>query len=124
VAILFYAFAIYLIKLSFLFLYMNIFSHSPRTRIVLYLVLSLIVFATIWNLAVICTACIPLDAFWDPLKAPGAYCHGVALYWANTGLHVATDYVLFVVPLPNIWSMRLPRRQKGLILGLFSMGFM
>ena len=123
-SILFYALAIYLVKLSFIFLYLNIFDHSTRARIALYLVLALVVFATLWNLVIIFTACIPLDAYWDPLKAPKAHCHSPTLYWVNTGLHAATDYLIFAVPLPKIWGMRLPRRQKVLLMGLFSLGFM
>jgi hypothetical protein len=103
---------------------MRIFTPSTRARIVLYLILAVVIFATVWNLVTLFTACIPLNAFWDPSKLQGAYCHSVTIYWVNTGLHVATDYLLFAFPLPKIWGMRLPKRQKAVLMGLFSLGFM
>jgi hypothetical protein len=53
----------------------------------------------------------------------GAYCHKTALWWVNTAFHVVTDFAIFLVPLPQIWAMRVQRRQKIVLVVLFSLGF-
>jgi len=68
------------------------------------------------------TICVPLQAFWDSSVRgdckPGSY------MWAIIGLHIATDFLIFSIPLPVVYRMRLEWRKKlGLAL-LFALGFL
>jgi hypothetical protein len=69
------------------------------------------------------TACIPLHAFWD-FTVAGAYCHAKSIWWANTYLHVITDFMIYLLPMPVILRLRFPTRQKVLLFVLFAFGFL
>jgi hypothetical protein len=35
-----------------------------------------------------------------------------------------TDFLIFLLPMPVVWSIRLPRRQKYILSAVFGFGFM
>ena len=121
-AILWYIITLFFIKMSILLLYLQIFTHFWVRRAT-QVILALVVITNIWSVVVTLTACIPLAAFWD-LSIQGAYCHPVSFFWANTGMHMGTDYLIFIAPLPAIWGLTLPRRQKIVLVGIFALGFL
>jgi hypothetical protein len=108
--------------MSFLFLYLTIFTYT-WSNLACRILLALVILAAIWTITVTATACIPLQAFWD-LSIQGAYCHKTDMWWVNTGFHVVTDFAIFLVPLPQIGTMRIPKKQKIILIILFSLGFM
>jgi len=68
------------------------------------------------------TLCIPLQAYWD--SSIHGDCKPISYMWAAIGLHIATDFLIFLIPIPVVWSMIIPIRQKiGLIL-IFALGFL
>jgi len=79
-----------------------------------------------WLVASVCTACVPLEAFWNwwlrfaPVQP--AYCQPPNLWWANSGIHIATDVLIVLLPMPVISTLRLPRRQKMAVIGVFALG--
>jgi hypothetical protein len=110
-------------KLSILCLYMRIIQyeyvrHAGRA---IFFIVSL---SYVWMILNIVTTCVPLNDFWD-LKKPYSekWCWKMEVFWSNAGLHMATDFLIFLLPLPVIFRLRLPRRQKiGLCL-VFLLGF-
>jgi hypothetical protein len=121
-AILWYLITFFFIKVSFIVLYLKIFTHFWVRR-ACQVILVLVVLTSLYSVIVTLTACIPLHAFWD-LPVQGAYCHPVKYFWGNTGMHLGTDYLIFLVPLPPIWALTLPRRQKVILLAIFALGFL
>lgn len=75
------------------------------------------------GLALILTACIPLNAYWDQ-NVHAAYCHSFQAYYAILSIQLGTDFLIFLLPLPVIWTMKAPRDQKLLLGTLFSFGFL
>jgi hypothetical protein len=62
--------------------------------------LILVIAIGIWLVVSVCTACMPLEAFWDwslYFKGP-VYCQPVNLWWANAGLHITSDLVIMALP--------------------------
>ena len=39
-------------------------------------------------------------------------------------LNIVIDFVIIVLPLPTIWSLQLPRRQKLALSGVFMLGML
>lgn len=39
-------------------------------------------------------------------------------------LAISTDLLIFIVPIPAIWPLKLPRRQKVVLVGIFTIGFL
>lgn len=91
-------------------------------RIVLFAVLAI----GVWLVASVCTACIPLEAFWKwwLVFVRPVYCQPPNLWWANAGMHITTDIVIVLLPMPVLSTLRLPRRQKMAVMGVFALGFL
>lgn len=75
------------------------------------------------NLILDFTACIPLNAFWDG-SVQATYCHSNEVYYGLTGLQIGTDFLIFLLPLPVVWSIRAPKDQKIVLSIMFSFGFL
>ncbi|KAK3377577.1 hypothetical protein B0H63DRAFT_435777 [Podospora didyma] len=110
--ILWYMLALLFTKVSILLLYIRILSYQ-HARYAVYAIMSVVVFANgVWTLATVVTACIPLQAFWNPAGTPGASCRPTSYWYANTGLHIGTDVLLYILPLPIIINLQVKTRQK------------
>ncbi|KAK4098788.1 hypothetical protein N658DRAFT_454444 [Parathielavia hyrcaniae] len=122
--ILFYNLSLTLTRISILLLYKRIFNYGWIKRAI-QIVLVLIIAIGIWLVVSVCTACIPLQAFWDwsLYFTTHVYCQPVNLWWANAALHIASDLVIMALPMPVLSSPNLPPRQKYAIVGLFALGF-
>lgn len=75
------------------------------------------------NLILDFTACIPLNAFWDG-RVQATYCHSNEVYYGLTGVQIGTDFLIFLLPLPVVWSIRAPKDQKIVLSIVFSFGFL
>ncbi|KAJ6178842.1 hypothetical protein N7519_009303 [Penicillium mononematosum] len=68
--------------------------------------------------------CVPVHAFWNPSEDVRlAKCLPAAPVWfTNAALQTSTDLVILVMPMPLLWKLQLPKRQKWGILVVFSLG--
>ncbi|EFQ35466.1 uncharacterized protein GLRG_10610 [Colletotrichum graminicola M1.001] len=116
-----YNIAILCIKLSFLCQYYRVMV-VPRLRKI-YAVALLIVGA--WStsqLFISALQCLPVSGFWD--KSVKAKCIPNQPQWyVNAAGNIITDVAVFALPMPVFWHLRLPRKQKILLMGIFSLGF-
>ncbi|KAF6807180.1 integral membrane protein [Colletotrichum sojae] len=120
---LFYSLSLTLTKVSILLLYIRILHTYDLVRQLGKLLLVLVAVSHAWIVASILTTCVPLRAAWD-FDTPGAYCHPAAVFWGNACLHLVTDVFIFLLPLPVISGMRLPRRQKLGLYFVFCLAFL
>ncbi|KAH6616245.1 hypothetical protein C7974DRAFT_441811 [Boeremia exigua] len=68
-------------------------------------------------------ACRPIAASWDPLLAPIAQCVNVgAIYISTAVIGIATDIILLGLPIPMIWKLQMPLKQKIGLTGMFIIG--
>lgn len=121
-ATLWFAITIYLTKISILFLYMRTLTHHWVQR-TLRVLMTMVILTCVTGIGLVLTACIPLTAYWDS-NVQATYCHSTDAYYAILGIQLGTDFLIFLLPLPVIWSMRAPRDQKLMLLMLFSFGFL
>lgn len=108
-------------KISILVLYLRILTYH-HARWITWTVLILTIVYNIVGFAVQMTTCVPLQKLWEP-NLYGT-CHSLALAWAFIGLHVATDFIVFAVPIPIVTTMTMSLRQKLFLVVLFSFGFL
>lgn len=66
-------------------------------------------------------SCVPL-ANLEPSAAP--WCLNTLPIWEFTSIvSLVTDFMIFVIPLPYIWELPTPLRQKLVLFGVFGLGF-
>ncbi|KAK0730970.1 hypothetical protein B0H67DRAFT_639413 [Lasiosphaeris hirsuta] len=122
--ILFYTLSLVFTRISILLLYKRIFTHSWVKKAI-QVVLVLVIAIGIWLVASVCTACVPLEAFWDwsLFWTTHVYCQPPNLWWGNAALHITSDLVIVTLPMPVLSTLKLPRRQKFALVGVFGLGF-
>ncbi|AEO69854.1 uncharacterized protein THITE_14746, partial [Thermothielavioides terrestris NRRL 8126] len=108
--ILFYNLSLCFSKIAILLLYIHLFAFKWARRAGQVL-LGIVVLTSVYMALVAFTACIPLQSYWDP-SVPKKYCQPQSVWWSSTGMHMVTDFLIFLLPMPVVWTIHLPRRQK------------
>ncbi|KAI0429253.1 hypothetical protein F5Y09DRAFT_310864 [Xylaria sp. FL1042] len=65
--------------------------------------------------------CSPIAHAWNP-NIPGTCFNQFALFFANGGLNIAQDLILYILPTRILWSMNLPLKQRVALIGVFVIG--
>ncbi|KAL0934186.1 uncharacterized protein CTRU02_210985 [Colletotrichum truncatum] len=121
VSIVLYNIALLCIKLSFLFQYYRIMA-VPRMRRTYALAMVVIGAWAVSQVLIATFTCIPVEGFWN--KTIQAKCIPSQPQWyINAAGNIATDVAVFALPLPIFWHLSLPRKQRLLLMGIFSLGF-
>ena len=108
-------------KASILLLYHRIFRPSNKVIWAIYATLALVIgynvsvmFAAVWE-------CTPRKKSWD-ITATGTCIDILGLAIAGGTFNVFTDLVILILPMPMVWNLRLPLRQKIAVTGIFATG--
>ena len=116
-----YSFAITAIKGSLLYLYYRVFFIIRRFTIALWVVGAFVVcyclaqsFASIFQ-------CMPIDSNWKV---------GIEHYCVNTdlgativaALNVVTDFAILILPMPLLYTLQTPLKQKIQVMAMFCLG--
>ncbi|KAK5655153.1 hypothetical protein OQA88_6052 [Cercophora sp. LCS_1] len=108
-------------KMTFLLQYYRILA-IQRMRIV-YIVA--IVVVGLWGFAQVLIAlliCRPIQGLWDKSIKADCMPNAPQIY-VNAAGNIVTDIAIFLLPLPALKQLNLKRRQKVMLLGIFSLGF-
>ncbi|KAI9823588.1 MAG: hypothetical protein M1832_002369 [Thelocarpon impressellum] len=115
-----YTLCLPMIKMSVLLFYHRIFP----TRSVTVVLCASGVFVVLWCLSALLVAifsCRPIGYFWD--KAQLGRCIDIeAFVTAEAGITIFTDVVILAIPLPLVWVLKIPCRQKLALSGIFLLG--
>jgi hypothetical protein len=117
-----YSLSLTFTKISILCLYIRILTYE-RVRLAGKILLGTVIVTHTWIIIAILTSCIPLESFWSGGNKPRGYCHGSQVWWANAGIMAGTDFLIFLLPLPVVFRMKLPGRQKLGLLAAFMVAF-
>jgi len=79
-----------------------------------------VVISHAWIVCSVLTSCIPIEHLWTFEEG---YCHPYAVWNANSVINIVTDFLIFCLPLPGIFSLRLPKRKKIGLCVVFTLGF-
>ena len=94
--------------------------NSPRTKI---FKIGADELKGIWLFFTAVFTCTPIKKFWQPDIA-GKCINERTLWFTNAGLNIATDFIIFVLPIPVIVRLNLPTRQKVLLGLIFTIGLL
>jgi len=118
-----YHLSLFCSKLAILSLYIHIFAFK-WARVAGQILLVIVVITNIFMIVTTLTACIPLHAYWEfMIPRDTVYCHPQSFWWANTGMHMVQDVLIFLLPMPVVWGLMLPLRQKMMLFAVFGCGF-
>lgn len=110
------------IKFSILFLYLRL---SPFTGFRC-LVIGHMILCTAGGVAasIITTLqCTPIAKAWNG-RLPGVCFDQYSLSEGVVIFNLITNIMTILLPMPTIWHLQMPLRQRGLVLGIFSIGIM
>ncbi|KAL4922250.1 hypothetical protein BDW62DRAFT_196942 [Aspergillus aurantiobrunneus] len=107
-------------KASILLQYKRVFSTS-RMRVTCYILIGFLAIWGTWTFISAWLNCVPVAKFWD--DSLDGYClDKKSLWFSNSGIHIFTDLLLLLFPMPVLKSLKLPRRQKLALMGVFALG--
>ncbi|GAB1316423.1 hypothetical protein MFIFM68171_06633 [Madurella fahalii] len=95
--------------------------HWGLARICNNTVMAVVVACNIWVVVASFIACVPLTAVWD--KSVEGFCLPLEIKASNGYLHIATDFIIFLLPIPVVVKLKLPRRQKIGLMLVFAVAF-
>jgi len=97
---------------------------SPRFHVIclVYLGLNLAAYVTFTFLTIF--MCTPTSFYWDKSIVGGRCLNPGPLAIINGWLLIVLDIGALLLPVPTVWKMQLPRKQKLWLIGLFGLGFL
>lgn len=108
-------------KLSILATYLRIFTRKPH-RITCYVLGGIIICAAFAGVVTSLASCRPFSARWN-LELFVSNCIDAPRYWQGMSVpNITTDLVMLVLPLPVVWRLQIPKRQKLALTGIFILG--
>ncbi|KAJ5283364.1 hypothetical protein N7505_001344 [Penicillium chrysogenum] len=107
-------------KMSILLQYKRVFS-APRMRRACWLLIGFLAAYGTWVIISAWANCVPLAKFWDP-TVPGFCLDKKALWFSNSAIHILTDILILIYPMPVLKSLQLPRKQKFALMAVFALG--
>ncbi|KIN03283.1 hypothetical protein OIDMADRAFT_40863 [Oidiodendron maius Zn] len=111
------------IKSSILVFYLTLSSGQYLFRIGTCLTLGFVNIVGLVLTVVSIAQCVPISAAFRVSAPPGANCIDiVAFFISTTPVNIITDFAIFFLPLPSLWRVRLPVRQKIILLITFGTG--
>ena len=121
----FYILSLTFTKISILFLYVKVLTYDSLRK-ASYIMLVVVLGYHVIALILVMTACVPLQRYWD--RNVSGYCYPdrvwLALFWTNTGMNIATDFSIFLLPIPTVAKLWLPTRAKVGLVIVFALGFL
>ncbi|PVH93949.1 hypothetical protein DM02DRAFT_540442 [Periconia macrospinosa] len=109
------------IRLSYLAFYLRL-AFTKRFRVVLYIWIALVSTFGVASSIVSMTLCVPFERLWTPATIPGHCINIDAYYTALLALEMVFDIVIFVLPMPLLWTLKLPKRQRLSLVSVFALG--
>ena len=107
-------------KASILFQYLRVFTQR-NIRIACYCLIGFLATYGTWTILSAWLNCVPVEKFWNP-SVPG-YCMSKAgLWFSNAAVHIVTDIMIIVFPMPVLKRLNLPRKQKIAVMAVFALG--
>ncbi|KAI1468734.1 uncharacterized protein F4812DRAFT_344533 [Daldinia caldariorum] len=108
------------VKLAFLTQYYRLLA-TKKMRMILMIAMVLIGCWSMSQIAVGIFICDPISGFWE--NSTGSCIGNYPQWYINAAGNIATDIAIFVLPLPVLRHLHLPKAQRLVLIGIFSFGF-
>ncbi|OAG40135.1 hypothetical protein AYO21_05613 [Fonsecaea monophora] len=120
-SIILYNLGLFLVKDSILYQYLRFFV-DRRYRLAAWVLIISICVAGVAFILTSCFSCWPIAFYWDK-SVRGGHCIDLMAFWFSlSGFNIVTDLAVWVLPMPVLKSLRLPRKQKFSLIVVFSLG--
>jgi hypothetical protein len=117
-----YVFNLVWTKLSILLMYYRIF-RFPYFKTWAYIIGTFVILWVICITFLFIFICVPVQKLWYP-QIPGHCINQVGTWIANAISTIATDLVILLLPIPQVWKLQLRISEKIAVLIAFSLGFL
>lgn len=112
-----------LIKMAILLQYYRLFVTKMR-KITIWVMVVIGCWATAMVLQSI-FSCTPIEGFWNKKTDPPPHCiDDLPRWYIDAAGNIASDLVIFALPIPVLWSLQLPKVQRLSLIGVFCLGFL
>lgn len=108
-------------KGSILYQYLRFFTERRYRYTAWFLIVFVFVGGTAFILAN-CFACKPVAFFWDKSIEGGRCFNREGLWFSFSGFNILTDFLTWLLPMPVLWKLQLPKKQKMSLIGVFALG--
>ncbi|RFU29338.1 hypothetical protein B7463_g7012, partial [Scytalidium lignicola] len=108
-------------KLSLLLMFYRIF-HVPHFKRWSYIIGSFVIAWAICVIFLFIFICVPVQKLWYP-DLPGHCINQVGTWIANAAATIITDLAILILPIPQLWKLKLHRSEKIALTCAFSLGF-
>jgi hypothetical protein len=109
------------VKISFLFQYRRIFQSKTVQRVCFWAMIYVLVWACI-QATILGISCLPIQFIVPSTK--GFCLDTLPIWYFSSAMSLATDILIFCIPLPSVLKLQLPLKQKLMVLGIFCLGFL
>ena len=107
-------------KATILMQYYRVFATRP-TRIASVVMIAVLAAYGTWAVVSAFLNCVPVEKFWKP-SVSGHCLSKKGLWFSNAAMHITTDIAVFLIPLPALSALQLPKRQKIAMVAIFALG--
>lgn len=121
VSILHYNMAMNVVKLGFLFQYRRIFQGKLMQRICFWVIIYVCLWACV-QAVLLGLSCLPIQ-YIVPRMADICL-DTLPIWYFSSGMSMATDILIFAIPIPSVLKLQLPLKQRIVVLGIFCLGFL
>ncbi len=109
------------VKLGFLFQYRRIFREKMMQRICFWLIIYVCLWACV-QATLLSLTCLPIGYI---VASMATKClDTLPIWYFSSGMSMATDILIFAIPIPSVLKLQLPLRQRVVVLGIFCLGFL
>lgn len=122
-----YLIALCLVKFSILVFYLRL-DHRKVTKWVIYFLMFTVAGLSIATFFILLLICNPTSLYWNPVAQAlhPEKCWSTSkqqtFYNAHGILNIVQDAAIYVLPMPMLWRLQVPRRQKLALVALLSFG--
>ncbi|KAJ1329646.1 hypothetical protein MN608_06382 [Microdochium nivale] len=120
VGILNYNMGLNVVKLGFLFQYRRIFHGAVMQRICYWFIVYVCLWACV-QAVLLGLACLPVSIIVPSMA--NSCLDTLPIWYFSSGMSMATDMLIFCIPIPSVLKLQLPLRQRIMVLGIFCLGF-
>ncbi|KAH7114831.1 hypothetical protein EDB81DRAFT_669434 [Dactylonectria macrodidyma] len=120
VCVILYNVGMNLVKISFLFQYRRIFQSTRVHKICFWAMIGVIFWACL-QATLLGISCLPIS-FLVPSTA-GWCLDTLPIWFFSSAMSLATDILIFCIPLPSVLKLQLPIKQKIMVALIFCLGF-
>ncbi|KAI0482946.1 hypothetical protein GGR56DRAFT_686095 [Xylariaceae sp. FL0804] len=109
------------VKLTFLAQYYRVLA-IQKMRTILLVAMAIIGSWSLSQVLVGIFICTPIAGFWNP-SLHATCIPNLPQWYINSAGNIATDIAIFIIPLPVLGHLNLPKAQRLVLIGIFSLGF-